>query len=177
MNDAQWQALIIGQVGDVATPNSPSGILADMVPYLWDQWQSRRYFSARLQYLYTKRDAIDLVLSQVRFDVDATIPEQLTTKESQKTAYLNTMRDGVLTEITALEKKYRATRAPVLQPLVTVTPISVQDEINRQETLPYPIIPDPNSPGLAGTPFQALPLFGPFGPGVPSGDADAGDDD
>lgn len=148
LSATQWQQLIISQVGDTA-----QSVVAQNVAGVWDAYAGRALVAGpALQALYTKRDCIDLVLGSLREDVDSAIPGDMASKEDQKTGHLRAMRTEASAEIVRLEARARSTRGGATTPITTVVPISVADEVARQQQPPSQL-PDPNDPRYGGWPF------------------------
>lgn len=85
LSSEQYKDKIILEVGDNA-----DGLLAATVDLLWDAHDNQAELEVR--YLYAKRDAIDVMLGSVRAQVDFTIDNDHSRKQSQKAQILLAMR-------------------------------------------------------------------------------------
>jgi len=138
---AQVQALIIAEVGD-----TPTGTLAAQMPVIWASYADKARVSPRLQELYAKRRAIDLVLGSLRGVVNTTI-DGLSKQGHQQIDTLMALRKATQDDIADVEKKSRGMRGAALQPLTNVA-------IETPPTGPRPFGPiDSNSPEIGGDPY------------------------
>lgn len=138
---ADIQALIIAEVGD-----TPTGTLATLMPTIWASYADKALVSPRLQELYAKRRAIDLVLGGLRGAVDITI-DGLAKRNHQQVDTLIAMRKTTEDDIVAVEQRSRGMRGAALQPLINT-------EIETPPTGPRPFGPlSGNSPELGGDPY------------------------
>jgi len=152
--DAQaYQAQILSDLNI-----APGDAVISLTPVLWTMAALRTGTVLPLQYLYTKRAVIDVLLGRVWEDTDAAIPGDMASRESQKTDHLRALRADVEVQIQALT----STGAGIGQGLVAGALLTVVPP------LPLPVLgngPDPYSPRYRGTPY---PPGWPFGwPGLP----------
>ena len=133
---------------------APGDAVIGLMPVLWSMAAVRTGVTALpLQYLYTKRAVIDVLLGRVWEDTDAAIPGDMASKESQKTDHLRALRADVEVLIQALTSTGGGIgQGLVAGALVTMVP-----------PLPLPVPgngPDPYDPRYRGTPY---PPGWPFG--------------
>lgn len=148
VSDANIQTLIILEVGD-----TDSGVLAANMSLIWSSYADKAQTGPRLQELYSKRRAIDIVVGATRKQVDFMTPT-LEVKQSQELDRLADLREETETEIERIEKKLRGNRGISLAQLTTTAPESVPTS--------WPLltgVPDANSEALRGDPY--FPLRGP----------------
>lgn len=138
MSDEQIQALIVAQVGDEVTAAWPDGILAGNVATIWDGYADTG--SPDLQKLYTKRDCIDLVLGAVRGQVDFTIDNDHSRKQSQKRVALMEMRQACMDDVDRILATMGAGGA--IGPITKTAPV-----------MPGAGQPDPNARRYRGDPL------------------------
>lgn len=123
ITDEQYQEAILKQVGDV------NGVVAAEIEVYWEMFADQE--PVRLQFLYAKREAIDLLQGYVREQVNQRDPE-LAVDYSDKLKALQTMRNNVTAEIAKLEAaaaddavdEDTEARQPVIGELTTTAPIS-----------------------------------------------------
>jgi len=97
-------------------------ILAAQLPLVWDSYLALAAIHPDLQFLYTKRAAVELMLGQVRDQVDiATAADQKATL-NQLTIHLRAMYDAAQAEIARIEAIARASHAPVMAQLAVTGP-------------------------------------------------------
>jgi len=139
---AQVQALIIAEVQD-----TPTGLLAALMPTIWASYADKAQVAPRLQELYAKRRAIDLVLGSVRTAVNRAA-SGISKHDHQQIDTLLAMRKVADADIVELEKQIRGRRGPALTPLTNVA----------IETPPQPGDPlapiDANDPRYGGDPYR-----------------------
>lgn len=141
---AQVQALIIAEVGD-----TPTGTLAAQMPVIWASYADKAQVSPRVQELYAKRRAIDLVIGSLRLVVNTTI-DGLSKQGHQQIDTLMAMRKTTEDDIVAIEKRSRGMRGAALQPLTNVA-------IETPPTGPRPFGPiDGNDPAYGGDVYRRL---------------------
>lgn len=141
---AQLQALIIKEVGDTDT-----GPVGTDISTLWDLYHEMALIAPRLQYLYTKRHAIDIMMGQLRevttFENDRV---KIYNWEQQKT--LQYMREQTQSEIDDRESKASKIRTPQVGQLETVTPISPNDDPATS------FMPDASNRKYRGDPYYPI---------------------
>lgn len=137
LSAAQYQNLIVLQVGDDA-----AGTLAANIGTLWLKNDDRTDDYAR--YLYSKRDAIDVMLGRVRAQVDFKALDGASVNLTDLTANLQAMRADVQAQI----DEYGAilNGAGAIGEIATTAPIE-----------PPPFWPDANDPRYKGDPYQPRP--------------------
>jgi len=119
--------LIALQVRDVAGADALADptyaqVLAAQLPLVWDGYLALATIHPDLQFLYTKRAAVELMLGQVRDQVDiATAADQQATL-NQLTIHLRAMYDAAQAEIARIEAIARASHAPVMAQLAVTGP-------------------------------------------------------
>lgn len=126
---AQLQNLILLEIGAVIT--EPVG---QQMAVIWELYTDKSYIGPKLQYLYTKRHAVDIMLGQLR---------ELVTFESDREKFKNNeqiltlarIRSNTQEEIDRLEQQYAATRDPYVTDITTKEPIN-QD--SNSATVGYP---------------------------------------
>lgn len=136
---AQYRALIVAQFGD-----DPA--VAESVDLLWAKNDDQA--NVALQYLYTRRDVIDLLLTRARSQVDFRALNGASVSLSQLTENLQRLRQtvedeiaGEIAEAGGYQSGEIATQAPVAPP--------------------YPWMSDANAPRYRGSPYDPPgPLIG-----------------
>jgi hypothetical protein len=142
---------IVDEVGD-----TPDGLVSSYSLATRDKYAGKALLDPQLQVLYTTRDLLKLKRRQYAEQVDFTAQGDVQLKLSQRTAYLTDRIKESQTEIERLEMLARRRRGGVTTPITTVVPVSVADEVAR-ENLPPPQLPDPSDPSLGGWPFGSTP--------------------
>jgi hypothetical protein len=144
------QSLVIAEVGDTA-----DGLLTQQMPLIWASYADKAGIAPRLQELYAKRRAIDIVLGSLRNSVGFSMSGDLSLRLDQRTEYLMERRKETLVEIRHLEAIARSGRAPAIAPLSTT-------EMEPQPIIPAPtLVPDRNAEVFIGSPYW---------PSMPSGE-------
>jgi len=127
LSPADAVRLIALQVRDVAGADALADptyaqVLATQLPLVWDGYLPLAAIHPDLQFLYTKRAAVEIVLGQVRDQVDiATAADQKATL-NQLTIHLRAMYDAAQAEIARVEAIARASHAPVMAQLAVTGP-------------------------------------------------------
>jgi len=112
LSEDQIQELIIASIGDVMadTGDTPTvegtGVLATLVPLLWEQYEAKDTVAPGLRELYVRRDSLRrvmAVLAQKRFDVADNL-SGLSIRGSQIYQHYQAMYDCAQKEIAAAEK-------------------------------------------------------------------------
>ncbi len=121
LTPADWQRLILLEVGAGLDGDDPveEAILDKVTPIidlLWNAWSDKALVFPRLQYLYCKRHAIQIIEGQLRDLVQTTIGG-FTTGQQQKLTNLQNIQKRTDEEIKDLELKAQASRPIVLAPL------------------------------------------------------------
>ena len=98
----------------------PEQSVASALPGIWTGWADKAAIAPILQYLYTKRSAIDILLGGAWVQVDAT-DQELGVNLSQQTTHLTAMRAQVEDEIVRDERHAQANRQPVTGPILKDT--------------------------------------------------------
>jgi len=127
LSPADAVRLIALQVRDVtgadalADPTYAQALAAEL-PIIWDSYLALATIHPDLQFLYTKRAAVELMLGQVRDQVDiATAADQKATL-NQLTIHLRAMYDAAQAEIARIEAIAWASHAPVMAQLAVTGP-------------------------------------------------------
>jgi hypothetical protein len=141
---------ILDEVGD-----TPDQKVSAWAKRYWDKYAGKAQLDRQLQVLYTTRDCWRLKLSSYQEQNDV-VQGPIQYKLGQRTGFGAARITELQAEIERLEIKARKRRIGVTLPITQQTPISVQDELNR-EAQPPPQIIDPNDPIYAGSPFEPLP--------------------
>lgn len=142
---ASIKRYIIATVGD-----TEDNRLLHNIDFLWDYHTQRGYVYPDLQMLYTKRDAIDLVMGAVR---DQT--QNGTKHGEQRFATLHTMREGTLSEILRLERRAAANAAPQTGLITTTQPQTPPGTPGQEPWLqPAAVATDTLNPLYRGDPYQ-----------------------
>jgi hypothetical protein len=147
------QARIVLLVGDVdpatGDPPSPSsnGILAQNIATLWDYHAYQDAVAPGLRALYVEQDAINLVLTVLRAQVDMTIGSALSVKQSQQTASLTLRLKAIVEQIATIEKRQGA-GVPVAAAITRTAPITPADAA----VIPQQI--DANDPRYGGDAYR-----------------------
>ena len=100
VTDAQRKALIIAEIGDVATTLYPTGVITENIDTLWDLWAFTAQNDPYLRDLYVKRESIELVLGALRGSVDVRISGDSDVKSSQLVKTLMDMLDQTKKDLT-----------------------------------------------------------------------------
>jgi hypothetical protein len=156
VTESSAQARIVLLVGDVdpstGDPPQPtaSGILAQNIAALWDFHAMQDAVAPGLRSLYVERDAIDLVLTVLRGQVDTTIGT-LSVKQSQQMASLAARLKALDDRILKIEKASGA-GVPVAATITRTAPVLPADAA----VIPTQI--DANDPRYRGDPYR--PAFG-----------------
>ncbi len=116
------------------------------VPHLlqvvWGLYAEKAIIAPNLQYWYTKRHVLDMVMSGVWQDVTVKEADE-ENHQSDKSLNLKRIRDNIQAEIDKLEAIARGGRAPVVAQLTTTAPI-----------MPCAGQPNPNSRVYRGDPLR-----------------------
>lgn len=152
---ADVQSLIIAKVGDIDPvtldpTDQPTGVLALLIPLIWDYYADMANWGPRLQALYTERDAIKTVIAKIRVKVDTNTGQSIQLRLGQQVTALEHMLKEVNDEIAAaLKQRGVPLRAGgVLVPLTQTAP-----QLPPQTR---PAVVDPNDPYYTGSPFFPL---------------------
>jgi putative heme iron utilization protein len=127
LSPADAVRLIALQVRDVTGADALADpeyaqVLETELPLVWNSYLPLAAIYPDLQFLYTKRAAVELVLGQVRDQVDiATAADQKATL-NQLTIHLRAMYDAAQTEIARIEAIAWASHAPVMAQLAVTGP-------------------------------------------------------
>jgi hypothetical protein len=129
-----YQQLIIVEVGaGLDAPLRPElDAISPNIGILWGVYADKAYYP-RLQYLFTKRHALDMLLGQLRLKVNGSMGG-ISMSLNQGIANIQGMRKDTDDEIGRVLKEARANRAPAVKPGV------VQQE--------YPLRPGANVNGV-----------------------------
>lgn len=149
-----WHKLILLEVGagldgndaverkalDKVTPN---------IELIWGAWAEKGMVFPRLQYLYAKKQCLDIIEGQFRDLVSVTI-NGLNQNQQQRLQNLQTLNKRVSDEITVLEKKAAAVRSPVISNLNQTAPsmpglgqLDPQNPVYRGDAIVRPATDDP----------------------------------
>lgn len=147
---AEVQDLILLEVGDIdPTSGDPGiGVLRLHINALWDRYSDKALIAPRLQELYVKRAALELVLAVLSARVDFTEgPTGLSVKQSQQVADRRAQLAAVQAEIARVERQALTTRGPAVGALTTTAPVT------PPVPPPGPLL-DANDPGYGGSPYR-----------------------
>lgn len=151
MSDAALIALVPLEVGDPTQATITPAVLMTLMNAYAD-----KAGVARLQYLYSKRHALDLMLgptwAQVNYNQQGYLSENL----SDQNKALLAMRAAVQLEIEALEKTARGQRPGAVVAIAQTAPVTQTDGYAQGQapsTQPY----DANDPSLIGSPYRRAP--------------------
>jgi hypothetical protein len=131
------QQMIIAQLGD------PDGVLAAQVDAFWQAYSGVPGRSNFLVFLYTKRDAIQILMGSVRTRVTETIGP-LTSRDTDLFTNLDKMLADTNAEIARQEKIARASGGALSGVLTTTAP----------EAPPNVLGPDRNDSRYLGNPYR-----------------------
>lgn len=110
------------------------------LPAYWDMNARYAAVAPLLQYLYTKRQALDFLLGGVAQDVDWT--EDASQKDSQLTDHYAALRQAVQSEIDQLQSRAAAMRPPAV------------GQLSAPQNSKYPACPNRNDPVYRGSPSR-----------------------
>lgn len=116
-------------INDKVTPNLPT---------IWAMWADKALIFPRLQYLYAKRQCIEILMGQLRDYTDASLGTNLNLRQGAYFGNLTMLHQQVEIQIAALERQALAGRNPVIGELLQKSP--------NQPTMP----PDPANPAYRG---------------------------
>jgi hypothetical protein len=137
LTEDEWKQLVILQCGDTET-----GILASTIDLLWLKNADRADLYTR--FLYTKRDALDVLMATVRMKVDFKALDGASVSLSDLMDHLQQMRDDV--EGLIDDEQAGILNAPAIGDITTTAPI-----------MPPPFWPDGNDPRYKGDIYQPRP--------------------
>lgn len=147
MSDAALIALIPIECGDPAQATITAAVLSTLTTAYAD-----KVSMPRLQYLYAKRHALDVMLGPTWAQVDYNMPSTLSEKLSDQNKALLAMRAAVQGEIEAMEKTARGRRPGAIVGITQTAPVTQADGYAQgQASNTTPV--DANSPALAGSPY------------------------
>jgi hypothetical protein len=128
------------QVLDKVTPN---------IQLIWSSWSDKALVFPRLQYLYAKKQCLDILEGQLRDLVSTTIGG-FNANQQQRLDNLRTLNTRVGEEIKVLEAKHTANRPMVMAPLNQTAPrmddpgkIDPNDPVYRGDAIIRPMLPNP----------------------------------
>lgn len=138
-----FQRLILLEVGAGLDGNDPveAKILDKITPniaLLWVAWSDKAAIFPRLQYLYCKKQCLDIIEGQLR-DLVTTTVGGYNSNQQQKLANLQAIHKRVEDEIKDLEMKAQASRPAIVASLTQTSP-----------RMPDPSQVDPNNPVYRG---------------------------
>lgn len=116
-----------------------------LLPSLWNLWADKATVYPRLQYLYTKRQAIEVLEGQLRNAVQFSLGP-LSQSDGQKFDHLKEMWGQVDGEIKELEARASANRGAAIGVLSQTAPV-----MPGQVAMPS-LLPDANSERYRGNP-------------------------
>ncbi len=146
---AQVKTLILAEVNDTST--GPVGLQIDII---WDMYAGKALVSPTLQYLYSLRKAIDLMLGNRRADAVDTKLDNYSFAQDQEIQTLLTMRENVKQEIMKVERESRDYRTIQIGPLARIAPIAPADSYQADLTRI-----DAGSRIYRGDPYYGLYFF------------------
>lgn len=126
MTAADWQNLILLEVGAGLDGNDPveQAILDKVTPNIelvWNAWSDKALVYPRLQYLYAKRQCLNIIEGQLRDLVTTTIGG-FSAQQGQRLQNLLNLEKRVDEEIKDLEMKAQANRPIIVAQLDATSP-------------------------------------------------------
>lgn len=121
-----WKVLLLREVGaglDGLPDPVQAAVLDQVTPYLDTYWEMNRRHALiwpDLQYLYTKRMSLDVLIGQNRDRINVSI-QGANIPQSTIVSNLETMRKAVQEEIERLETRAQQSRAPALGAIASQT--------------------------------------------------------
>ncbi len=139
----QWQTLVLLEVGagldgKDEVERAKNDVLTPHIQLFWAAWADKAFTHPRLQYLYCKKQCLDILEGQLRDLVQTTIGG-FNSNQQQKLANLQAINKRVMEEITIIEKRAQANRVPVMGELTQTS-----------SRMPDPTQVDPNNPVYRG---------------------------
>lgn len=143
LSAADWQRLLMLEVGAGLDGNDPveEAILDKITPnieLIWNAWADKALVFPRLQFLYAKRQCLNIIEGQLRDLVAVTIGG-FSAQQQQKLANLLNLQKRTDEEIKDLEMKAQAARPVLVAPMTQTAP-----------RMPNPGDVDPNNPVYRG---------------------------
>jgi hypothetical protein len=137
MDAAVWHRLILQEVGsglDVADANERllRDGLSRQVSQIWLLYADKAKVDYRLQYLYTKRHALDWLMGGVRHLTNGSIGP-LSPQLGEKLENLKTLRDAVAADIELAESIAGASRPSAVAALIATAPIEPEGVVNGND--------------------------------------------
>jgi hypothetical protein len=148
----EWQQLILLEVGAGLEGEDPAErqLLDKVTPNIntiWACHADKAYVAPKLQYLYTKRHCIEIIMGQLRDLVQSNVGGY-NSQQQQKLANLKILRDNTQQEIVEEEKRAQSARPPAIGYLTQQAP---------RQPIPLGAQPDPGDPAYRGDPYRHRP--------------------
>lgn len=155
---ADVQRMIVLEVGDLdpATGDPPvaggAGMIASNISTIWATYADKALLAPRLQELYTKRRALEMLMGTIlRHQVAVSQGDPtLSVRQDQRFLGAQKQYDNVQAEIDKVENMVAKTRGGAVGPITQqepVTPQDARDRLNQQDLL----YPDPGAPWYSGS--------------------------
>jgi hypothetical protein len=152
--------MIVLEVGDLdpATGDPPvpggAGMIASNISTIWATYADKALIAPRLQELYTRRRALDMLIGTIlRHQVDVTQGDPtLAVRQNQRVVAAQQQRKDVQTEIDKVESLALAARGGAVAPITQQEPVTPQDAVNR-EYQQNPWFPDAGNQRYSGSPY------------------------
>ncbi len=156
LTPTDWQNLLLLEVGAGIDGKSDveKRILDKLTPNLnviWIAWADKAFVHPRMQYLYAKRQCLDILIGQFRDLVSTTIGG-FNANQQQRLQNMQEMRKTVDADITKLETQSQGSRSPAVGTINQTSPVMA--ELGR---------PDPNASSYRGDAIVHPRLDDPFG--------------
>jgi hypothetical protein len=148
-----YQNIILTEVGAGLDGEDPAqkNLLDKLTPLigsLWDMWANRGKIDPHLQFLYVKRQAVHVLMGQVRHLTSASVGS-LSPRYGDKIANLQKLLDEVNKKIEDWEKILRDSRPAAVGAMTQTSPVMTPAP-GSPDTRSRPYGPDPNDPALRG---------------------------
>jgi hypothetical protein len=144
---AQLQSRILLEVGAGLEGSDELDLLTPSMAGIWDAWAWKGLSGIGFQYLYAKRQAIDVLLGQLRRKANFT-NGPLTVAQNQWVTNLQKLRDNVTADLLRFEAQAAASRPPALAAILQTAPIMNDPTLGINQL-------DPNSRRYRGDPLLA----------------------
>jgi CO dehydrogenase/acetyl-CoA synthase alpha subunit len=141
-----WQDRILEEVGATLDADAGEGvdILTPIVGSIWDAWSWKSYGGPNLQYLYTKKQCIEILLGQHRRDTHAAMGAYNPDDKSMFDNLLELLR-LTIEDIKTAERTAAGNRGGVVKAMLQTSPVMVDPNSN---------CPDPNDRKYRGDPIR-----------------------
>jgi hypothetical protein len=125
----------------------PSDDLFQIVPDVWDSFADKALVAPRLQYLYSLRQLLNVLIGRSALSVDVT-DDQQEVKLSQQGLNFRAMRKVCDEEISKIEGIANGAIGVLVGAMITANPTVVPN-----------FSPDPNDTAYSGSPIRRRPYF------------------